>query len=86
VQALREGECGGGEAEDAQAVGRRQGQVPNKGQYSAATIRATRWLVQDACAETLTRVAEGVVSVRDTVKRKTFLLRAGKAYTARPRR
>ena len=38
------------------------------------------------CAGTLTRVKQGVVSVRDKVKGKTITLRAGKRYTAKPRR
>jgi hypothetical protein len=50
-----------------------------------ATIRGTKWLVQDSCAGTLTRVTQGVVSVRDDVKQKTITLRAGKRYTAKPR-
>jgi hypothetical protein len=56
------------------------------GRYSAATVRGTKWLVQDSCAGTLTRVLSGVVSVRDSVRHKTILLRAGKRYLARPRR
>jgi hypothetical protein len=56
------------------------------GQYSSATVRGTKWLVQDTCAGTLTRVVSGVVSVRDSVRHKTVLLRAGKRYLARPRR
>jgi hypothetical protein len=56
------------------------------GRYSSATVRGTKWLVQDTCAGTLTRVVSGVVSVRDSVRRKTILLRAGKKYLARPRR
>ena len=56
------------------------------GQYSSATVRGTKWLVQDSCAGTLTRVANGVVSVNDQVRHKTITLRAGKKYLARPRR
>jgi hypothetical protein len=56
------------------------------GRYSAATVRGTRWLVQDTCAGTLTRVVRGVVSVRDNVRHRTVTLRAGKRYLARPRR
>jgi hypothetical protein len=62
------------------------GSFRTKGQYSAATVRGTKWLVQDSCAGTLTRVAQGVVSVRDNVRHKTITLRAGKHYLARPRR
>ena len=56
------------------------------GQYSSATVRGTKWLVQDSCAGTLTRVVSGVVAVSDRVRHKTILLRAGKKYLARPRR
>jgi hypothetical protein len=56
-----------------------------RGQYSAATVRGTRWLVQDSCAGTLTRVVKGAVSVRDDVRHKTVLVRAGKRYLASPR-
>jgi hypothetical protein len=62
------------------------GSFRTRGTYSAATVRGTKWLVQDSCAGTLTRVAQGVVSVRDDVRRKTITLRAGKRYLARPRR
>jgi hypothetical protein len=62
-----------------------KGQFRTRGQYSAATIRGTRWLVQDSCAGTLTKVATGVVSVRDTVRGKTVLLRAPRSYLAKPR-
>jgi hypothetical protein len=63
-----------------------KGTFRTKGQYSAATIRGTRWLTQDRCGSTLTRVSKGVVSVRDEVKKKTVIVRAGKSYTARARR
>jgi hypothetical protein len=62
------------------------GSFRTRGQYSAATVRGTKWLVQDSCAGTLTRVSVGAVTVRDNVKHKTIVLRAGKSYTARPRR
>jgi hypothetical protein len=62
-----------------------KGQFRTRGQYSAATIRGTKWLVQDSCAGTLTKVASGVVSVRDTVRGKTVLLRAPRSYLAKPR-
>jgi hypothetical protein len=58
------------------------GSFRTRGQYSAATVRGTKWLTQDSCGKTLTRVARGVVSVRDLVKHKTVLLRAPHSYTA----
>ena len=48
-------------------------------------MRGTKWLVQDSCAGTLTRVVRGTVRVRDNVKRKTITVRAGKSYLAKPR-
>jgi ferric-dicitrate binding protein FerR (iron transport regulator) len=62
-----------------------KGSFRTRGRYSAATVRGTRWLVQDSCAGTLTRVVRGVVSVRDEVRHKTITLRAGKRYLARAR-
>ena len=66
--------------------GNGSGSFRTRGRYSAATVRGTKWLVQDACSGTLTRVRKGVVSVRDNVRRKTIVLRAGKKYLAKPRR
>jgi hypothetical protein len=63
-----------------------KGSFQTKGEFSAATVRGTKWLVQDTCAATLTRVARGVVDVRDFVKDKTVTVRAGKSYTARRKR
>jgi hypothetical protein len=62
------------------------GSFRTRGQYSSATVRGTKWLVQDSCAGTLTKVSKGAVTVRDNVKRKTVVLRAGKQYLARPRK
>ena len=61
------------------------GSFRTRGQYSAATVRGTRWLTQDTCGATLTRVAKGVVSVRDELKHRTVIVRAGHRYTARRR-
>jgi hypothetical protein len=63
-----------------------KGRFRTKGQFSSATVRGTKWLVQDSCAGTLTKVARGVVTVRDNVKHKTIRVKAGKHYLAkRPR-
>jgi hypothetical protein len=66
--------------------GNAKGHFRTKGRYAAATVRGTRWLTQDSCAGTLIRVAQGSVSVRDNVLRKTVIVRKGKRYLARPRR
>jgi VCBS repeat protein len=63
-----------------------RGRFRTKGKHSAATVVGTRWLVQDRCASTLTRVVRGRVRVRDFAKRKTVIVRAGKSYTARAKR
>ena len=59
------------------------GKFRTKGKHSAATVVGTRWLVEDKCSSTLTRVVRGRVSVRDFVKKKTVIVRAGKKYVAR---
>jgi hypothetical protein len=63
-----------------------KGSFRTTGKYSSATVRGTKWLVQDSCAGTLTRVVRGTVTVRDNVKHKTVTVKAGKSYLARPRR
>ena len=63
-----------------------KGNFRTEGSYSAATVRGTKWLVEDTCTTTLTRVARGVVSVRDDVLRKTVSLRQGKSYIARAKK
>ena len=57
-----------------------------KGKHSAATVVGTKWLVEDKCRSTLTRVVRGKVEVRDLVKKKTITLRKGKRYIARAKR
>jgi hypothetical protein len=49
-------------------------------------VVGTKWLVEDRCESTTTRVVTGVVSVRDFAKRKTVRVKAGKKYVARARR
>jgi hypothetical protein len=62
------------------------GRFRTKGKHSAATVVGTRWLVEDKCRSTLTRVTRGRVSVRDFVKKKTVIVRAGKKYVARAKK
>ena len=42
--------------------------------------------VKDTCAGTLTRVMRGTVQVRDLVKRRNVLVKAGHSYLAQSRR
>jgi hypothetical protein len=62
------------------------GQFRTRGQFSSATVRGTKWVVQDQCNGTLTRVVRGAVTVRDFSKRKTVIVRAGKQYLARAKK
>jgi hypothetical protein len=64
----------------------RGGRFRTHGKHSHATVRGTRWLVEDRCDGTLTRVTAGSVVVRDTVRGKRVIVRAGERYLARPRR
>ena len=59
------------------------GKFRTKGKHSAATVVGTKWLVEDRCTTTLTRVVRGRVSVRDFEAKKTVLVRRGKRYIAR---
>jgi ferric-dicitrate binding protein FerR (iron transport regulator) len=61
------------------------GKFKTRGKHSAATVVGTKWLVEDRCGSTLTRVASGRVRVRDFGKRKTVVVRAGKKYVAKAR-
>jgi hypothetical protein len=63
-----------------------RGRFRTKGKHSAATVVGTKWLVEDKCTSTLTRVVRGKVKVRDFVKKKTVTVKAGKKYVAKARR
>jgi hypothetical protein len=63
--------------------GEGRGAFAVRGRYSTTTVRSARWVVQDSCAGTLTRVEAGVAAVRDSTRRRTLLVRAGRAYLAR---
>jgi len=62
-----------------------KGRFGTRGRYSSATVRGTKWLVQDQCNGTLTRVLQGIVRVRDFRLRKTVNVRAGRSYLAKAR-
>lgn len=53
------------------------------GRNSITTVRGTRWLTEDRCNGTLTRVAEGSVVVRDRGTGKRIVVKAGQRYFAR---
>jgi hypothetical protein len=62
-----------------------KGKFQTRGRYLAATVHGTTWLTEDRCDSSRAFVQEGVVAVRDLVKRKTVQVSAGHAYVARPR-
>jgi hypothetical protein len=64
----------------------RGGRFRTQGRQSQATVRGTRWLTEDRCDGTLTRVTSGSVAVRDRIRQKTVIVRAGHSYLARARR
>ena len=55
------------------------------GRFSSATVRGTKWLTDDQCKGTLTRVVSGRVLVRDFVRKRNVAVRAGKSYFAAAR-
>lgn len=61
------------------------GRFRTHGRDSVATVRGTQWTTTVTCTGTTTRVTEGAVSVRDLRTRRTVLVKAGQAYTARRR-
>jgi hypothetical protein len=65
--------------------GKGSGAFRTRGRLAAATIRGTTWRTADRCDGTLVTVREGRVAVRDLVRRRTRVLRAGQRYLARPR-
>ena len=63
----------------------RRGRFRTHGRNSVATVHGTRWLTEDRCDGTLTRVTEGAVSVRATRGGKRKLVRAGSSYFVKVR-
>ena len=61
-----------------------KGKFQTRGRYLAATVHGTKWLTEDRCDASRAFVQEGVVAVRDLVKRKTIQVSAGHSYVARP--
>ena len=60
-----------------------KGKFRTKGQFSSATVRGTKWLVEDRCKGTLTQVKRGTVVVRDFVRKRNVTVRQGHSYFAR---
>jgi CSLREA domain-containing protein len=62
-----------------------KGRFRTRGRHSAATVVGTKWLVEDRCNGTLTRVLRGKVRVTQFKPRKTIILRRGQKYFAKRR-
>lgn len=62
---------------------RAAGRFSTHGRYSATTVRGTKWLTEDRCDGTLTRVTRGRVVVFDRVKKRNVRVRAGRSYLAK---
>src|SRR4051812_14758987 len=58
------------------------GRFQTSGRGSVATVRGTRWLTEDSCDGTTTRVGAGAVSVYDRGRHRSVVVRAGQAYLA----
>jgi Ca2+-binding RTX toxin-like protein len=60
-----------------------KGKFRTKGRYASATVRGTNWETIDRCDGTLIKVRRGAVAVRDVVKKKTVVVKAGDSYLAK---
>ncbi|MDO9353206.1 MAG: hypothetical protein Q7T55_05895 [Solirubrobacteraceae bacterium] len=63
-----------------------KGRFRTRGSNSSATVRGTKWLVEERCTGTYTKVDRGIVSVRDFTRHRTLLVKAGRNYLAKPPR
>ena len=61
------------------------GRFNTQGQYVSTSFEGTTWLTSDTCTSWSVTVSQGVVKVRDLVRRRTVTLRAGHGYTAKKR-
>lgn len=66
--------------------GNGQGTFKTNGRHSAATVRGTKWLIEDTCKGTLVRVVSGSVSVYDKVRKRRRIVRAGEQLLTPPPR
>jgi hypothetical protein len=66
--------------------GKGKGLFRTTGKYASATIRGTAWAVTDYCDGTLTKVTQGSVLVRDFVRKRNVVVKAGRSYFARAKK
>ena len=64
----------------------KKGRYRTHGRNSVAVVRGTQWSTTETCAGTLTRVMQGAVAVRDKRTGRNVVVRANRAYLARPTR
>jgi hypothetical protein len=82
--------CPSGKGAVAAAAKRRRlwgdgkGRFRTRGRYSSGAVRGTKWLVEDRCSGTLTRVRRGSVTVSDFVTDERIVVKAGGSYLAHP--
>jgi hypothetical protein len=65
--------------------GRGKCRCRTKGKRSSGTARGTWWLTAERPSGTLTKVLEGTVLVKDHVRKRKVLVKAGQRYLARHR-
>jgi streptogramin lyase len=58
------------------------GKFRTVGRFSSAAVRGTKWLTDDQCTGTLTKVVAGSVVVRDFARKKNVVVTAGHRYFA----
>lgn len=63
-------------------LGDAMGRFRTRGEFSAATIRGTKWGVRNRCDGTLTIVRRGVVVVNDFGLHNNIVVRAGHSFLA----
>jgi Ca2+-binding RTX toxin-like protein len=56
-----------------------------RGKHSIGAAFGTKWITEERCNGTFTRVLSGVVRVRDLGRKRTVVLRKGQSYLARAR-
>lgn len=62
------------------------GRFRSDGRYGSATVRGTKWLMEERCSGTFFRVTRGRIAVEDRPRAKTVEVRAPRTYLVRPRR
>jgi streptogramin lyase len=61
------------------------GRFRTHGRNATATVRGTQWHTTDSCAGTRVTVRSGAVLVRDSLRHRNVVVRAGHSYLARTR-